>query len=88
MSAEQYHRFFNKTLAITGNDRGTHFTYLQNANTSQYTWNRAPINNTDIPRSLATIVQELRFSLDVELCPTQPLSDRHNTVLIQYLQDV
>ena len=88
MSVERYHRFLNKTQAITGNDRGTHLTYLQNAKTSQYAWNSAPIDNTDIPRSLAAIGRELRFPLDVELCPTPPLNDEHNTALMQYLRDV
>ena len=88
MSVEHYHRFLNKTQAIMGNDKNTHLTYLQNANTSQYAWNGAPIDNTDIPRSLVAIGRELRFPLDVELCPTPPLNNEHNTALIQYLHDV
>ena len=33
---ERYHLFFNKTQAITGNDRRTHEVYVQNAKISQY----------------------------------------------------
>ena len=73
-SVERYRRFFNKTQAIAGNDRGIHGVYLQNAKTSQYAWNSAPIDNTDITRSMAAIGRDFRFPLDVSLLPTPILN--------------
>ena len=64
-SVERYHRFLNKTQVINGNSRGTHDIYIQNAKTSQYTWNSAAVNNTDVSRFFAAICREFRFPLDV-----------------------
>ena len=87
-SVERYHRFRNKTQAIAGTDRGTHFVILQTAKTSQYAWNNAPIDNTDIARSEAAIGPKLRFLLDVELSPTPNLNNVHNIALFSYLHNV
>ena len=87
-SVERYHRFLNKTQAIAGNDRGTHDVYIQNAKTSQYAWNSAPIDGTDITRSMAAIGRNFRFPLDVELSPTPILNTDTNNTLFQYLRDV
>ena len=88
LSVERYHRYLNKTQAIVGNDRGTHKTFIQNAKTSQYAWNSAPIDNTDIVRSLVAVGREFRFPLDIELCPKPPLNDEQNGALAQYLRNV
>ena len=64
-SVEKYHRFLNKTQAIAGSDRGTHLTLVQNTKTSQYAWNSAPINGTDVTRSMPTVGRDFRFPLDV-----------------------
>ena len=64
-----YHRFLNKTQAIAGNDQGTHDVYIQNAKTSQYAWNSAPIDGTDVIRSMTAIKWIFRFPLDVDISP-------------------
>ena len=66
-SVERYHRFLNKTQTISGQDRGTHEVFHQNIKTSQYAWNSAPIDDTDIPRCVAAVGREFRFPLDIEL---------------------
>ena len=87
-SVERYHRFLNKTQAIAGNDRGTHAVYIQNSKTSQYAWNCALIDNTDICRSMASIGRTFRFPLDVELSPTTLLNNECNSTLFNYLWGV
>ena len=87
-SAERYHRFLNKTQAINGNDRGTHKIFIQNAKTSQYAWNSAPIDGTDVTRSMAAIGREFRFPLDVSFLPDPKLNDKNQTALHRYLRDV
>ena len=80
-SVERYHRFINKTQAIVGNDRGTHDVYIQNSKTSQYAWNSAPIDGTDITRSMAAAGRNFRFPLDVQLYPTPTLNSSTNSAL-------
>ena len=87
-SVERYHRFLNKIQAIAGTGRGTHSVNLQNAKTSQYAWNGAPIDNTDITRSKTAIGREFRFPLDVELSPSPTLNNVHNSALFSYLRNV
>ena len=87
-SVKRYHRFINKAQEIAGNNRGTHKVYLQNAKTSQYAWNSAPIDNTDIIRSMAAIGRNFRFPLDVSLSPTPILNTETNSSLFNYLRDV
>ena len=55
LTVERYHGFLNKTQTITRQDRGTHLSILQNAKTSQYAWNSAQIDNTDMTRILAAV---------------------------------
>ena len=85
---ERYHRFLNQMQAIVGNYRGTRAVYIQNAKTSQYAWNSAPIDNTDICRSVAAIGRTFRFPLDVELSPTPLLNNECNSTLFNYMWDV
>ena len=87
-SVEHYNRFLNKTQTFNGNDRGTNTCYIENAKTSQYAWNSTPIDDTDVPRSLAAIGHEFRFPLDVDLSPTPTLNSETNNNLFSYLRDV
>ena len=86
LSVERYHRFLNKSQTIAGQSRGTHLTIFQNAKLSQYAWNSAPIDNTDVTRSMAAIGREFQFPLDVELRPTPTLNDTKNSNLLEYLR--
>ena len=54
-SVEKYHRFLNKTQTIVGQDQDSHHSFTENSKTSQYAWNSAPIDDTDIPRCLAAV---------------------------------
>ena len=88
LSVERYHRFLNKTQAIVGNNRGTHKVFIQNAKTSQYAWNSAPIDNTDIQQSIAAVGREFRFLLDVELASAPTINTSNQSALFWYLWDV
>ena len=86
---ERYHRFFNKIQTIIGEERGTHISFLQTCKTAQYAWNSAPIDGTDVTRSMVALGRDFLFPLDVEFSalPTE-LNDESNTALFQYLRDV
>ena len=86
LSVERFHRFFNKTQTICGNDRCTHESFTTNIKTSQYAWNSAPIDNTDVIRSVAALGREFKFPMDMELQPTPALNDEANSALFQYLR--
>ena len=88
LGVERFHRFFNKTQTICGNDRGTHESFTTNIKTSQYAWNSAPIDNTDIIRSVAGVGREFKFPMDMKLQPTPALNDDANSALFQYLRHV
>ena len=67
-SVEKYHRFLDKhKLLLAKIGGGNHSTFIQNAKTSQYAWNSAPIDDTDIARSMAAVGRDFKFPLDVEL---------------------
>ena len=85
-SVERYHQFLKKTHAIAGNDRVTHKVYIQNAKTSQYTWNSAPIDKTDIIRVMVAVGRAFRFPIDVSLSPSPILNTEPNSVLFNYLR--
>ena len=62
--------------------------YIQNAKTSQYAWNSAPIDSTDIIRSMVAVGRAFRFSIDVSLSPSHILNTKSNSTLFNYLRDV
>ena len=82
---EQYHRYLNKNQTIAGQDCGTHLSILQNSKTSQYAWNSAPINNTDVPHSLAAVGREFRFQFDIEINGIPNLINANGTTIYNYL---
>ena len=87
-SVERYHRFLNKTQTINGEDRGSHHTFIENSKTSQYAWNSAPIDDTDIPRCVAAVGRHFQFPMDVQLNKTPELNDADQSALYDYLRDV
>ena len=88
LGVEKFHRFLNKTQAIAGQDRDNHEVFLQNTKTSQYAWNSAPIDDTDVMRSVAALGREFRFPMDTELIETPVLNSKDNSALFKYLRDV
>ena len=88
VTVEKYHRYLNKCQTIVGQDRGTHMSILQNYKLAQYGWNSAPIDNTDVPRSLPAVGREFGFLLDIDLRPLPNMNDQTNKELYGYLRDV
>ena len=86
--AEHYHRFLNKTQDFHGQDRGTNEVFHQNVRISQYAWNSAPIDDTDIPRCVAAIGREFRFPLGIKLLEQPNLNEKDNDALFYYLRNV
>ena len=87
-SVERYHSFLNKTQTIRGQDRGMYEVFHQNIKTSQYAWNNAPIDDTDIPRCVAAVGREFRFALDIELLDQPSLNNKEHSTLFHYLRNI
>lgn len=70
----KYTRYLDKTQAITGSETGIHLSFTQHYKTSQYGWNSAPINDIDIPRSVAAVGYHFQFPVDVKLAGSPTLN--------------
>ena len=88
LSIERYHRFLNKTHTIASQERNTHEVFLQNYKLSQYAWNGAPIDGTDVVRSVAAIGRPFQFPIDTDLTAAPNLNNENHTQLFQYLRAV
>ena len=63
--------------------------FIQNSKTSQYAWNSAPIDDTDVTRCMAAVGREFLFvPLDIELASTPTLNDETKSALYHYLRQV
>ena len=88
LSVERYHRFLNKIQTIQGAEINTHSNFKRTVLLSAYSWNSAPIDGTDIIRSIPAVGRVFRFPFDASVCPIPPLNDSNNSQLLQYLRDI
>ena len=65
---------FYKNQTSVGQERGTHLSFIENYKTSQYAWNSAPIDDTDIPRSLAAVDLHFKLPMDIDLNATPTIN--------------
>ncbi len=87
-SCEKYHRYLNKVATIQGAELGTHENFHRIAKTTQYAWNSAPIDDTDVVRSFAAVGRDFRFPIDVDTSKIPPVNSANNNRLFDYLRDV
>ena len=74
--------------AIVGQDCGSHEVFILNTKTSQYAWNIAPIDDTDVVCSFEAVGREFKYPLDTELLSKPTLNPDNNQGFLKYLQDV
>ena len=67
LTVEHFHRFPNKSVTIAAEDRGTNNIFVPAGIAAGYAWNSAPIDDTNIFRSIPTIGRELHFPIDINL---------------------
>ena len=48
LTVEQFHRFLNKSVTISAQNRGTNDMFVPAGIATVYAWNSAPIDGTDI----------------------------------------
>ena len=83
---EKFHRFLNKVVTIAASDRGTLDCFVEAGISAGYAWNSAPIDGTDIIRSIPAIGRELRFPLDISLTALPKLTDNRANSVVEYLR--
>ena len=61
---ERFNAFLNKSLRIFCNNRDTTCVFVEGTHLIAYTWNSAPMAETDISRFLVTGGREFQFTID------------------------
>ena len=83
---EKFHSFLNKVVTIAASDRGTLDCFVEAGISAGYAWNSAPIDGTDIIRSIPAIGRELRFPLDITLTALPTLTSNRANYVVEYLR--
>ena len=85
LSVEHFHRFLNKSVTIAAEECGTNDIFFPASIAAAYAWNSAPIDGTDIIRSIPAINQALRFTLDINLNAVPRLIQNNSQATLDYL---
>ena len=86
LSVEHFHRFLNKSVTIAAEDCGTIDIFVPAGIAAGYTWNSAPIDGTDILRSILAIGRELHFPLYINLNAAPKLIQNNTQAVLVYLK--
>ena len=86
LTVEHFHRFLNKSITITAEDCGTNDVLVPAGIAVGYAWNSAPIDDTDIIRSIPAIGRELHFPIDINLSALPKLAHNSVPVTLDYLK--
>ena len=83
---EHFQRFLNKSVTIAAEDRGATDMFVPAGIAAGYAWNSAPIDGTDILRSIPAIGRELHFPLDINLNAAPKLIQNNAQAVLDYLK--
>ena len=86
LSVEYFRRFLNKSVPIAAEERGTTNIFVPDGIAAGYAWNSAPINGTDILRSIPAIGRELKLPLDINLNAMPKLVQNNANAALEYLK--
>ena len=86
LSVEHFHRFLNKSVTIAAEDRGTTDIVVPAEIVAGYTWNSAPIDGTDILRSIPAIGREQHFPLAINLNAAPKLIQNNAQAVLDYFK--
>ena len=86
INVEHFHRFLNKSNTIADEDCGTNDVFVPAGIAAGYAWNSAPIDGTDILRSIPAIGRELHFPIDIDLSVLPKLAHNSGQAALDYLK--
>jgi len=76
----------NKSVNIATEDRGTNDIFVPTRNAAGYAWNNAPVDGTDILRTIPAIGRELHFHLNINLNAASKLIQNNTQAVLDYLK--
>ena len=85
LSVGNFHHFLNKSVTIAANERGTNDIFVPASIAAAYAWNSAPIDDTDIIRSIPVIGRALNFLFDINLNAVPKLFQNNAQATLDYL---
>ena len=85
LSVEHFYRFLNKSVTIAAEDRETNDIFIPVSIVLAYTWISAPIDGTEIIRSVPNIGRTLHFPLDINLNAVPKLVQNNAQATLDYL---
>ena len=86
LTVENFNRFLNKSVTIAAEERDTNNIFVPVGIAASYTWKSAPIDSTDILRSIPAIDRELHFFLDISLNALSKLTQNNSQTAFNYLK--
>jgi hypothetical protein len=83
---ERFRVFLNKTLRIATNDRDSiKGVYIPASALATFAWNSAPIDGTDIVRSVPAVGWEFKFPFNFEYVQSPTISEHKASAIHEYL---
>ena len=86
LTVEHFYHFLNKSITIAAEERGNKDIFVPAGFAAGYAWNNAPIDGTDILRSIPAIGRELNFPLDISINALHKLTQNNGQVALDYLK--
>jgi hypothetical protein len=88
LAVERSHIFFNKSVTIATNDRHQEISsvVIPAYHLAAYTWNSAPIDGTDVIRSVCVAGREFKFPFDFKYTPTPGITTNNAASVHEYLR--
>ena len=80
-----FHHFLNKSMTISA-EGGTNDIFIPVSISTRYDWNSAPIDGTNILRSIPVIGRELHFPIDINLNALPKLTQNNAQDSLEYLK--
>ena len=81
---EHFHRFLNKSVAITTEDRGTKDIFVPAGIATGNAWNSAQIDDTNIICSIPAMGQKLHFPIDININALPKLTQNNFQTSLDY----
>ena len=85
-TVDHFHRFLNKRITIAAEERGNNEIFVPTGVAAGSAWNNAPIDGTNIIRSMPAIGRELHFPLDINLNALPKLTQNNGQAALYYLK--
>ena len=86
LTGKNFHRFLNKSVTITAEERGTDDIFPPVGIEVGYAWNSTPIDGTNIIRIILAIDRGFHFSLDASLNTLPKLTQNNSQAALYYLK--